>query len=104
MYIAAGDYSIAEEMFNQVKEPSVQNYAALMSYHNQSQNWQNTLQLYDRLKTQRKAQPDVPIYLAVLSAIKQTKNTEKAQEIKEDLSKQDLWQNHGEIQKLLKEI
>jgi len=102
MYIASGDYSIAEEYFNQIKEPNVQNYVALMNYYNQSKNWERTLQLYEQMKMQRKIQADVPTYLAVLSAIKQISNIDKAKQIQEDLLKQNLWQNHVEIQKLLK--
>jgi pentatricopeptide repeat protein len=104
MYIASGDYPIAEEFFNQIKEPNVQNYVGLMNYYNQSKNWTRTLQLYDQMKTQRKIQADVPTYLAVLLAIKEMNNIDKAKEIQEDLLKQNLWQNHVEIQKLLQEI
>jgi hypothetical protein len=104
MYIASGDYKIAEECFNQVKEPNVQNYVALMNYSNQSQNWGQTLQLYDKMKIQPKIQPDVPTYLSVLYAIKELNNIDKAKQIEQDILKQNLWQNHVEIQKLLKEI
>lgn len=104
MYIASGDYAIAEELFNQTKEPNVQNYVALMNLNNQRKNWQRTLQLYDQMKTQRKIQADVSTYLAVLSAIKEINNIDKAKEIKEDILKQNLWQNHIEIENSLKEI
>jgi len=104
MYIASGDYSIAEEFFNQIKERNVQNYVALMNYYNQSKNWERTLQLYDQMKMQRKIQADVPTYLTVLSAIKEINNIDKAKQIEEDILKQNLWQNHVDIQKLLKEI
>jgi pentatricopeptide repeat protein len=104
MYIASGDCLTAEELFQQIKEPSVQNYVGLMNYFNQSKNWQRTLELYDRMKVQRKIQADPPTYLAVLTAIKEEKNLDKAKEIQEDLLKQNLWQNHIEIQNLLKDI
>jgi len=104
MYIASGDYKIAEEYFKQIKEPNVQNYVALMNYSNQLQDWQRTLELYDQMKMQRKIQADVSTYLAVLSAIKEMNNIDKAKQIQEDILKQNLWQNHVEIQKFLKEI
>lgn len=104
MYIASGDYLTAEELFKQVKVQSVQNYVGLMNYFNQSKNWQRTLELYDQMKLQRKIQADLPLYLAVLTAIKEEKNLDKAKEIQDDLLKQNLWQNHIEIQNLLKEI
>ena len=104
MYIASGDYAIAEEFFSQIKEPNVQNYVGLMNYYNQSKNWQRTLQLYDQMKTQRKIQADVPTYLAILSAAKELNDIDKAKQIEEDLLKQNLWQNHIEIQNLLKEV
>ncbi len=104
MYIASGDGLIAEELFNQVKESSIQNYVGLMNYFNQSKNWQRTLELYDRMKLQRKIQADLATYLAVLTAIKEGNYRDKVKEIQEDLLKQNLWQNHIEIQNLLKEI
>ncbi|CAF3825693.1 unnamed protein product [Adineta steineri] len=104
MYIAAGDYNIAEEYFKEIKEPNVQNYLGLMNYYNQSKNWKRTLELYDQMKMQRKIQPDVPTYLAVLLATKEINNIDKAKQIQDDIIKQNLWQNHSEIQKLLKEI
>jgi len=104
MYIASGDYSIAEEFFNQIKEPNVQNYVGLMNYYNGIKNWERTLQLYDQMKMQRKIQADLSTYLTVLSAIKQMNNIDKAKQIKEDILKQNLWQNHSEIEKLFKEI
>ena len=104
MYIGSGDYSIAEEYFNQIKEPSIQTYIALMNYYNQSKTWERTLQLYDQMKIQRKIQADIPTYITVLTAIKQLNNIDKAKQIEQDLLKQNLWQNHNEIQKLLKEI
>jgi pentatricopeptide repeat protein len=104
MYIASGDYQTAEEYFKQIKEPNVQNYVALMNYYNQSQKWEQTLQLYDQMKTQRKIQPDVPTYLAILEAIRETKNLDRAKQVQEDILKQNLWQNHAEIQKVLSEV
>lgn len=104
MYIAAGDCATAEEYFNQIKEPTLANYVGLMNYHNQSKNWGRTLQLYDQMKTQRKIQYDVPTYLSVLTAVKETKDIDKAKQIEQDILKQNLWQNHPEIQKLLGEI
>ena len=101
MYIASGDCVTAEELFNQVKEPSVQNYVGLMNYFNQTKNWQRTLELYDRMKQQRKIQADPPTYIAVLTAAKEEKNSDKVKEIQDDLVKQNLWQNHSEIQQLL---
>ena len=56
------------------------------------------------MKGQRRIQPDVSSYLSVLTAVKEMKNLEKAKEIQADLLKQNLWQNHVEIQKLLEEI
>jgi pentatricopeptide repeat protein len=104
MYIASGDYAIAEEIFSQIKEPNIQNYVGLMNYYNQAKNWQRTLQLYDQMKMQRKIQIDVPTYLTVLSAIKEMNDIDKAKQVEQDLLKQNLWQNHVDIQKLLKEI
>ena len=104
MYIASGDCLTGEELFNQVKEPTVQNYVGLMNYFNQSNNWQRTFELYDRMKQQRKIQADPASYLAVLTAIKEGKNGEKLKEVQEDLFKQNLWQNHPEIQTLVKDI
>ncbi|CAF3015252.1 unnamed protein product [Rotaria socialis] len=104
MYIASGDYSIAEEYFNQIKEPSVANYVGLMKYYNQLKNWEQTIQLYDKMKLQRRSQPDVSIYLTVLTAIKEMKNIEAAKQVEQDLIKQNLWQNHAEIQNILGEI
>lgn len=104
MYLAAKDFAVAEELFGQVKEPSVQSYVGLMNRHNETEQWTKTLALYEQMKTQRKIQADVPTYLAVLTAAKHLKNVEKAKEIQADLLKQNLWQNHGEIQKLLEEI
>ncbi|CAF2414978.1 unnamed protein product [Rotaria sp. Silwood2] len=104
MYIASGDYTIAEEYFNQIKERSVSNYVAFMNYYNQLKNWERTIQLYDQMKMQRKIQPDVPTYLTVLTAIKEMNNIDKAKQVQEDILKQNLWQNHVEIQKLFEEI
>jgi pentatricopeptide repeat protein len=104
MYIASGDYSIAEEYFNQIKEPNVKNYVALMNYYNEIKNWERTLQLYDQMNMQRKIQADISTYLAVLLAIKELNNIDKAKQIEEDLLKQNLWQDHIEIKKLLKDI
>ncbi len=104
MYIASGDYSIAEEYFNQIKEPNIQNYVGLMNYYNEIKNWERTLQLYDQMNMQRKIQADISTYLAVLLAIKELNNIDKAKQIKEDLLKQNLWQDHIEIKKLLKDI
>lgn len=104
MYIAAKDFAIAEELFGQVKEPNVSNYVGLMNYYNEMGQWQKTLGLYDQMRGQRKIQPDVSSYLAVLTAVKQTQNREKGKEIEGDLLKQNLWQNHGDVQKLLKEV
>ncbi|CAF0935814.1 unnamed protein product [Rotaria sordida] len=104
MYIASGDYTIAEEYFNQIKEPNVSNYVALMNYYNKLKNWERTIQLYDQMKMQRKIQSDIATYLAVLTAIKEMNNIDKAKQVKEDILKQNLWQNHVEIQKLLEEI
>lgn len=104
MYIALGDYSQAEEIFKQVKEPTVANYVGLMNYFNQSKNYDGTFQLYDQLKNQRKIQADVPIYLAILTAIKSSNQSERLKPIQEDLFKQNLWQNHPEIQNLLQQI
>ncbi|UJR23443.1 hypothetical protein I4U23_026448 [Adineta vaga] len=104
MYTASGDYQLAEEYFRQIKEPNVSNYVALMNHYNQSGKWEDTLKLYDQMKLQRKIQPDVPTYLAVLSAIKQMNNLVQAKQIQEDILKQNLWQNHAEIQKFLGEI
>jgi len=104
MYISSGDYSIAEEYFNQIKEPNIQNYVGLMNYYNEIKNWERTLQLYDQMNMQRKIQANISIYLAVLLAIKELNNIDKAKQIQEDLLKQNLWQDHVEIQKLLKEI
>ena len=104
MYIASGEYETAEEIFNQVKEPNVQNYVGLMNYFNQLRNWERTLQLYDQMKLQRRIQLDVATYLTVLLAIKETSNIDKAKQIEQDLLKQNLWHNHVEIQKILKEI
>ncbi len=101
MYISSGDCVTAEELFNQVKEPSVENYVGLMNYFNQTKNWQRTLEFYDRMKQQRKIQPDPSTYIAVLTAVKEGKNVDKLKEIREDLVKQNLWQNHSEIQNLL---
>ncbi|CAF5138110.1 unnamed protein product, partial [Rotaria sp. Silwood1] len=49
-------------------------------------------------------QPDIPTYLTVLTAIKEMNNIDKAKQVQEDILKQNLWQNHVEIQKLLEEI
>jgi len=104
MYISSGDYSIAEEYFNQIKEPNIQNYVGLMNYYNEIKNWERTLQLYDQMNMQRKIQANISIYLAVLLAIKELNNIDKAKQIQEDLLKQNLWQDHVEIKKLLKDI
>lgn len=104
MYIAAGDLPTAEEYFQQVKEPNVANYVALMNHNNQSQKWEQTWQLYERMKAQRKIQPDVPAYLAVLAALRPTKNAERAKQVQEDVLKQNLWQNHAELQRTLSEV
>lgn len=104
MYIACNDYSIAEELFKQIKEPTVQNYVGLMNYNNQLKNWEKTLELYNQMKNQRKIQADIPTYLSVLLAIKQLNNIDKAKEIQEDILKQNLWHNHNEIQDYLKDI
>ena len=32
MYFASNDFSVAEELFGQVKEPNVQNYVSLMNH------------------------------------------------------------------------
>ncbi|CAF0788681.1 unnamed protein product [Adineta ricciae] len=104
LYTAAGDYSTAEEYFRKIKEPTVPNYVALMNYYNQSEKYEETWKLYEQMKAQRKIQPDVPTYLAVLSAVKQLKDSAKAKQIQEDITKQNLWQNHAEIEKLFAEI
>ena len=102
MYLASGDHAIAEELFGQVKEPTVPNYVGLMNHYNQSKQWQRTVQLYEQMKGQRRIQPDVPAYLHVIAAVTETNSAEKAKEIREDILKQNLWQNHPEIQKFLK--
>ena len=104
MYIASGDHSQAEEIFKQIKEPIVQNYVGLMNYFNQSKNYDRTFQLYEQLKMQRKTQADVPTYLAILTAIKDSNQFERVKHIEEDLLKQNLWQNHPEIQNFLQQI
>ena len=103
-YLAANDLSTAEELFKQVKEPSLPNYIGMMEQFNRINNWNRVVELYNQLKGQRKIQADVATYLNVLIAVKHLKNVEKAKEIQGDLLKQNLWQNHGEIQKILKEI
>ena len=102
MYLASGDFAVAEELFGQVKEPTVPNYVGLMNYYNQAKQWERTVQLYEQMKGQRRIQPDVPTYLHVFAAVKETSSSEKAKEIREDILKQNLWQNHPEIQKFLK--
>lgn len=104
MYLASNDFSTAEDLFRQVKEPNVQNYVAFMNHFNETTCWTKTLEFYDQMKTQRKIQADVSTFVAVLNAAKHLKNIEKVKEIQADLLKQNLWQNHGEIQKILKEI
>lgn len=104
MYLASGDYPPAEEYFKQIKEVSLQNYLGLMNAYNRASKYEETFQLYDQLKTQRKIQADVPTYLAVLTACKQLKNVEKATEIQADLVKQNLWHQNADIEHLLKEI
>lgn len=104
MYLAAGEYSQAEEIFNQIKEPTVQNYVGLMRFYNQSKNYERTFQLYEQLKAQRKIQADVPTYLAILTAIQQSEQYERVKQIEDDLLKQNLWQNHSDIQNFFKQI
>ena len=104
LYIASGDYTVAQTIFQQVKEPNVQNYVGLMKYFNGEKNWERTTELYDQMKAQPKIQPDVATYLCVLQAVKETKNADKAKQIEADLLKQNLWQSHDGIQTLLKEI
>lgn len=100
MYIASGEYSQAEEIFNQIKEPTVQNYVGLMQVFNQSKNYERVFQLYEQFKAQRKIQANAEIYLALLTAIKESQQYERVKQIEEDLLKQ----NHSDIKNLLKEI
>jgi pentatricopeptide repeat protein len=104
MYLASGDHTIAEELFIQIKEPMVHTYVAMMNYFNKTQQWHRTIQLYDQMKVQRRTQPDIASYLSVLFAVKNNNDIEKAREIQEDIVKQNLWQNHTDIGKCLKEI
>ena len=104
MYLAAKDFSTAEDLFRQCKEPNIPNYVGLMNYFNETNESTKTFALYEQMKLQRKIQADVSTYIAVLNATKQMKNVDKAKEIQNDLLKQNLWQNHVEIQKLFQEI
>lgn len=104
MFLASGDFSTGEELFKQIKEPNVQNYVMLMNYFNTKENWQQTIELYEQMKQQRKIQADVSTYLNVLAAVKQLKNLDKAKEIQNEILKQNLWQNHEDIKNILNEI
>jgi hypothetical protein len=103
LYLAAEDWTMAEELFGQVKEPNVSNYVGLMTHYNHVGKWPQTLQLYDQLKGQRRIQPDVATYMCALTAVKQSKQIEKGKEIETDIIKQNIWQNHVDLQRVLKE-
>ena len=101
MYLASDNFSLAEEYFKQIKEPNLENFRGLIDGYSQAKNYEAILQLYDQLKSQRKIQVDVPIYVTVLTACKQLNNSTKIQEIRDDLTKQNLWLNHPDIEKFL---
>jgi len=54
MYIKCGEFTLAEEIFVQIKEPNVINYGSMMKFYNSKQQYEKTLKFYDQLKLQPK--------------------------------------------------
>lgn len=99
VYLTCEDFLRAEELFQQIKEPILQNFNGMMSYYNKISRWQQTVELYDKMKAQRKIQLDVTSYVNALTAVNELKNVDKKMEIQADILKQNLWQNHDDIKK-----